>query len=141
VVILADGAVMEPQTVSGGSIELPYNVDKAIVGLAYTYKLKPMRFDAQIDGSTKGTVKNIGEVVLSFYQSGNVKYGPDSSNLRTIDWRTTEAYGTPPALFTGDKVVSFEGGFDAEDSILITGSDPLPCTLRAMVLRTDLSGR
>jgi hypothetical protein len=141
VVILGDGAVFGTQTVSSGSVTISDAVNKAHIGLAYTYKLKPMRFDLTTErGTTKGSIKRISKIVISLFESANVWYGPDSDNLKNIDFRTTEAHDTPPALFTGDKVVSFEGGFDPEDSVLITGSDPLPCTVRAIVPRLEITG-
>lgn len=130
------------ETVANGQVTIDDYVEKAVIGLPYRYTLKPMRFDAQFrDGTTRGSIKKISEMVMSFYKSGMVEYGPDTDDLRNIDWRTTESYGTPPELYTGDQTVVFEGGFDAEDSILITGNSPLPCTLRAMVLRADVTGR
>jgi hypothetical protein len=133
---------MPSETVEAGEITLSGVYTKVVVGLSYRYKLKPMRFDSQFaDGTTKGSVRKVAELVLSFLKSGNVEYGRDVENLSNIDWRTTEAYGEPPALYTGDKTVVFDGGFDAEDSILITGNDPLPCTLRCMVLKAHFEGR
>jgi hypothetical protein len=140
-VVLADGAVQPRQTVSSGSITLPEAATRVIVGLPCRFRLKPMRFDIDAQMTTKGSLKRFAEVVISFYESLNVQYGVDVDNLFKIDWRTTEDYDSPPGLFTGDKVVTHEGGFSVEDSIVLTGDDPVPCTVRAMVPRIDLSGR
>ncbi len=140
--VLADGAVVATKIVSGGSITLDESASVVVVGLPYTYKLKPMRMDLDpAGGTTLGTTKKITELVLSFYKAGNVEYGYDEDNLLGLDWRTTEPYDTPPALFSGDKIAVFDGGFDKDDSILITGSSPLPCTVRAIVARMEITGR
>ncbi len=142
VAVYGNGAVFARQTVVNGEITPSESVTKAIVGIPFRYKLKPMRSDVNIQGgNTKGSIKKVTEVVLSFLNAGNVQYGTDMNDLRTIDWRTTENYDNPPALFTGDVGVVFDGGFTVEDSVLITSDDPLPCTLRAMVLRSKITGR
>ena len=140
--ILVDGGVCPRQTVVDGTVNVGQPIlRKAIVGLPFRYTLKPMRFDLDIQGTTKGSLKTFKELVISFYRSLNVEYGVDTDHLFNIDWRTEEPYGTPPALFTGDKVVVHEGGFDVEDSILITGDDPLPCVIRVMIPRIEITGR
>ena len=139
--ILADGAVQPSQVVSGGSINL---TDAALVvqaGLSYTYKLKPMRMDQAYDGTSKGSIKKIYEAVVSFYKTLNARYG-DGTDTYDWDWRETSAeYTTPPDLVTGDKVATVDGGFSSEDSFQIEGSDSLPCTVRCIIPRIDVTGR
>jgi hypothetical protein len=132
-VVLGDGAVFARNTPAAGSITLAETASRVIAGLPFRSTLKPTRFDLPIDGGTKGSVKKIPEIVASFYKTVNVKYGVDTDNLFTIDFRSGEVYGTAPALYTGDKMVSMEGGFDAEDSIIFTTDDPTPMTIRCLV--------
>jgi hypothetical protein len=139
--VLADGAIQPPVTVTSGAITISEAASRVIVGLRFRYTLKPMRFDLALGGGTKGTLKKFAEVVLSFYKTLNAKYGVDASNLFEIDWRTEEAYGSPPVLYTGDKPVVHEGGWDPEDSIIISGDDPFPCVVRAIVPRIEGLGR
>jgi len=142
VCIVGDGAVFPRQSVEDGRIVLPNTVSKCIIGLPFRYVLKPMRFDILTQhGTTKGSLKKISEVVISFFETSLAKYGIDENNLFEIDWRTDEAYGEPPALFTGDVVVVHEGGFSVEDSIVISGDDPTPCTIRAIIPRIEITGR
>jgi len=138
VAILGDGAVFTNQVVSGGQVILASAVSKASIGLPRRYTLQPMRIES--NASTHGSQRKIAELVLSFLESGGVQYGKSLSALYDIDFRTTEVYGAPPALYTGDKRVVFDGGFDPEDPILITGTQPLPCTLRAIVARWHITG-
>jgi hypothetical protein len=142
VAIYGDGAIFKRQTVANGQVTLAEPVTKAIVGLPFRWSLKPMRADVNLaGGGTKGSIKKIYEVVVSLFQAGGAWYGTDVDDLRNIDFRTTEDYDSPPALFTGDKVVVFDGGFDVEDSVLITGDEPLPATIRALVYRGEVTGR
>jgi len=139
--VLVDGALQNDKVVASGEITLDDAGTTAIVGLPYTYKLKPMRLDIGTqDGTSKGSLKKITELVISFYQTLNARYG-DGDNVYEIDWRSEEDYDSPPLLYSGDKVVVFDGGFTVDDPIIIQGSDPFPCTVRAIVARTEKTGR
>jgi len=141
VAILADGAVQASKKVLDGEITIDEAADRVVVGLPYTYQVSPMRLDISSNaGTTHGSIKKISELVISFFATGGAQYG-DGTDTYDIDWRTTEAYDSPPELFTGDKTVSFDGGFTTEDNIVISGSDPLPCTIRAIIARAEKTGR
>lgn len=45
------------------------------------------------------------------------------------------------SAYTGDVVVSTDGGFGVEDNFVISGDDPLPCVVRAIVPRKEKTGR
>ena len=140
--VLVDGAVQADKTVSSGQITIDEAGDRVVVGLPYEYQVSPMRPDIVTrGGTTHGSIIIVPEIVLSLFASGGVKYGK-GTNQKAIDFRTTEPYGTPPALFTGDtKALPFDGGFTKDVDIVVSGSTPLPCTLRAIVLRTKKTGR
>jgi hypothetical protein len=139
--VLADGAVQASKTVLGGSITIDESADRVVVGLPYLPQVSPMRLDISTPGgTTHGSKKKITELVLSLFASMNTKYG-DGTDTHSIDFRTTEPYGSPPDLFTGDVDVVFDGGFSTEDNIVISCSDPLPLTVRAIIARTEQTGR
>lgn len=139
--ILGNGAVFTPIVVSGAEITLPETVTKAHVGLPFTYQLKPMRLDVSTGlGTTHGSIKKVSELVISFFKTLNAEYG-DGTTTNKINWRTEEVYDSPPDLFTGNKTITFDGGFSIDDPIIISGSDPLPCTVRAIIARTEKTGR
>lgn len=139
--ILGDGAVFTPQVVANGSVTLDTAVSKAVVGLAYRYILKPMRIDLNTrGGSSKGSFKKIAEMYISFLNTLNAQYGKSVDALFDIPWRSEEEYTTPPDLFTGDKKVVVDGGFDSEDPIMISGDDPLPCTVRSLAVDIEATG-
>lgn len=142
VAIHGDGAVMPTQIVSGGQVTIDDPVsDVCHVGLPFTYQVSPMRLDVSTQtGTTHGSIKKIFELAISLFRSGGVRYG-DGVNTYGIDFRTTEDYGSPPNLFTGDRIVSFGGGYNTEDNIIISGSNPLPCTVRALIPRVNKTGR
>jgi len=140
--ILGDGGVLASKTVADGKIAVDEAVSVVHVGLPSTYRLSPMRMDISTQtGTTMSRVKKISEISISLYKSLNVQYG-DSTTAHDIEWRTTEPYGNPPELFTGiTPKQTFDGGFKEEDPIIISGSDPLPCTVRAIIPRIQTTGR
>ena len=142
VAVLVDGAVQARKVVSGDQITLDEAGGRAVVGLPYTYRVSPMRKDiATREGTTLGSKTKTTEIVLSLFASGNVSFG-DGTNQKPIDFRTTEPYDSPPQLFTGlTENLAFDGGYTRENDIVVSGSDPLPCTVRAIVARTEKTGR
>lgn len=136
--VLGDGAVFAMQKVSGGKITLTESVNKAQIGLPYTYTLMPMRLTSSNQNIMGAKIK-VNKAVISFYETLNADY-TDGVTTSTIDWRTTEDYDSPPNLFTGDKNVTFDGGISADNPFRITGSDPLPCTVRSITFLYELMG-
>lgn len=144
VAILADGEVLEQQRVADGEITLATPARNVRVGLSYISKIIPMRMDLNLtSGTTHGSIKKIPEVVFSFHNTVNAKYGSSDTALFDIDW-TNPLWNNSSliaGLFTGDVVVAFDGGFDINDTLIISQSDPLPCVVRGIIPRLEITGR
>jgi len=141
VAVWADGAVFATETVVGGEITIATASTTVQVGLPYTYKLEPMRIDiATPGGTTYGSKKAVYEIMVSFFETLNAQYG-DGVNTHDFGWRTTEEYGAPPALKTGDKEAVFDGGITTNIRLVISGSDPAPCTVRAILAKIEVTER
>lgn len=142
VTVFVDGAVQANKTVSGGQITIDESGSRAVVGLSSAYRISPMRPDLVTRlGTTHGIIAVTPEIILSLFVSGGVEYG-NGSNQKAIDFRTTEDYDSPPNLFTGDTdALVFDGGFNKDMDIVISGDGPLPCTLRAIILKEKVTGR
>lgn len=133
---------------SNGSVTLPtvltvqQTVTKAQVGKPYTYELQPMRLDIG-QGSVLGSKKKIPEIVVSLQDSAEVKYGDSSTTLKEIDITTVDLINksSVTGLYTGDISLHFDGGFSVDDSIIISGSKPLPCTVRCLIPKVEITGR
>lgn len=136
VTVLGDGCVFADQVVTGGEVTLSQAVSVCHIGLKSRYKLEPMRL-AGNPGDIMGLERTIPEILVSFYKTSGASYG-DGTNTYPIDFRTTEVFGSPPALFTGEKKLPFNSGFTTQDTIIISGSDPLPCTVRAIVPSVEI---
>jgi hypothetical protein len=134
--VLADGVVYHDLVVTSGVVTLPGPATAKVIsaGLPSTYVLEPMRQDLHTRaGQSHGSLKRQAEVVLSLLDSRGVTYGSTLTTLYTIPETST--------TFTGDVPLHFDGGFDITDALYIVGSDPLPCDVRAIVLRMDVTGR
>jgi hypothetical protein len=136
--VMVDGAHQAGKTVVNGQITIDKAGTRVVVGLPYEYKAEPMRLDN--NGTSYGSVKKISEIVLSFYKTLNAEFG-DGTRQFPIPWRTTENYDNPPELFTGDKTLTFLGGFTTDTPVVISGTDPFPCILRAIIPKIDQTGR
>jgi hypothetical protein len=146
VTVLGDGVVYTPTDVvdENGEITISTAVSKAQVGLPFTYKLMPMRPDISTgEGTTHGSLVKVPEMGISFLNTMNAKYGVSDDKLYDVDWtnvqwtNNTEITG----LFTGDVVVAVDGGFTLDNNLIISGSDPLPATIRALVPKMEQTGR
>jgi hypothetical protein len=123
--VLADGAVADDEVVSSGQITID-QASTVHVGLSYTYKLKPMR-------RGMGETGRSAEVVLSVHRSLGADYG-DGTDTYDVEFAGTD-------LETGDIVVHTDEGYNMDEPFEVTGSDPLPCTIRALVPRLEKTGR
>jgi hypothetical protein len=144
VAILADGEVLEKQVVTNGQITLSTAARNVRGGLPYTSQAIPMRMDVStVAGTTHGSIKKISEVVFSFHNTVNAKYGSSDTELFPIDWDNVRWKNSSivDGLFTGDIVVAFDGGFDIDDTLIISQSDPLPCVVRGIVPRVEKTSR
>ena len=133
-----NGVKITDETVSSGAITLDTAVTKAQTGLSYSYELKPMKMDVQAQGdTTRGSKKKITEFVLSFKDTLNANYG-NGTTTYSLKWPRTSVFEAIP-LYTGDLTVGADGGFS--EDIVISGSDPMPCTVLAIVARMEKIGR
>jgi hypothetical protein len=132
--ILADGSVHPDRTVSAGIIQLQRPVSKAQIGLGYRRHISPMRLEAgSANGTAQAKTKRSDHITFRLYNTVGCKVGPDLDKLREIPFRTSSmAMDQPIPLFTGDKRVKWNGGYDRDGYINVVQDDPLPITLVAI---------
>jgi hypothetical protein len=145
VAALVDGVYDGTFTVSGGSITLNTTpTEQTIVGLPYTAILKPMRIVQNSQtGSSMGALTRINKLKIIFMNTQGVQYGDSASSLFTFNFDDERledaAYIT--GLFSGDIPVNMPGGFSLENPIIISSSQPLPMTVKAIVAAFEQTGR
>lgn len=139
--VLGDGAVFPQKIVTGGSITLEQACSKVQVGLPITADVQTLPLSAQIDASYgQGRLKNINKVWLRVYKSSGVFAGPSLDRLVQFKQRTTEAYGSAPALITNELEITLEPSWQSGGQIYVRQSDPLPLTLTSMTVEAALGG-
>lgn len=139
--ILADGAVHPQRTVSGGQITLDQAASKVQVGLPITADIQTLPIAAQIDGSFgQGRMKNVNKAWLRVYRSSGIFVGPDADNLVEAKQRTTEPYGSPPALKSEEIQVMLTPSWADSGQVFVRQSDPLPLTIVSLTAEVALGG-
>jgi hypothetical protein len=142
--ILADGAVVPPQTVSAlGQITLPYPASVVTVGLPYTSTLKPMPLDpGQLpDGSAQGRKFRVNRMVVRIYKSLGGEVEVEEGAWDPIYSRdTADIMGSSPPVFTGDKTVMVARPYEDKGTIQIRQTQPLPLTILALIPKYDVIG-
>jgi len=127
--ILADGAVMPQVVVTGGVAVLERASVVVHVGLPYQSDLQTLPVALNIDAFAQGRVKNVNQAWIRVFQSSGVFVGPDANKLTEVKQRTTEPYGSPPALKSDEVSVAMTPTWAQSGQIYIRQSDPLPLTI------------
>lgn len=133
--VLADGAAHPDRTVTSGAITLQLAASKVQVGLACPATLQTNRIEAGAgDGTAQGKTKRVNKCVIRFKETLGAFVGPNESNLDEIQFRTgSDDMDAPPALFTGDKLVEWPGGYDFDGYVMVKQQQPFPMTVVAIM--------
>lgn len=139
--ILADGAVHPRRVVSGGSVSLDRAASVVHVGLPYLCDLVTLPMAGQIDGAFgQGRFKNVNKSWLRVFRSSGIMIGPDEDKLVEAKVRTTEQYGSPPALKSEEIPIMVTPSWADSGKVFIRQSDPLPLTVVNITLEVALGG-
>lgn len=140
VAVLADGGVQSPKVVTDGAITLDHAAKVVTVGLPYVSDLETLPAVLQIDGYGQGRMKNINKAWVKVYQSSGILVGPDEDNLTEIKQRTTEPWGSPPALQSGELLVMTTPSWRDSGQTLIRQQNPLPLDVVGLTLEVAIGG-
>ena len=138
--ILADGAVHPQRVVSSGEISLERAASVVHLGLPYESDLNTLPLALQIEALGQGRVKNLNHVWLRVLESSGIFAGPSADKLVEAKQRTTEPYGTPPALKTEDIKMMLTPTWQDYGQIFIRQNDPLPLTIVGVTLEVAVGG-
>jgi hypothetical protein len=140
--ILADGAVCPPQVVTSGGLPdpLPAEASTIIIGLPIEADLQTLPFAVEMQAAGQGRPKNVNEVWLRVYRSSGVFAGPNADNLTEHKQRTTEPYGSPPALVSDEINIKISPSWSTNGQVFIRQSDPLPLTVLSLAVEVVVAG-
>ncbi len=140
--VLADGAVRPNNTVSSGAITLASKGAKVHVGKGYNSDIKGL---PMIDGSATGTGRGkdrriyIGTII--FYKTLGAKFGAEGNTDTILFRKPSDPLDRPPPLFTGAKQIELPNDWDRAGEIFVRQDQPLPMTVLAIILRSEVQDR
>lgn len=141
VAVLADGADHLAQTVTNGEITLDQEASVVHVGLQYNADLKTLPLTLEsAPAAGVGIMRNINAVRLRVHNSRGLFVGTDFDHLYENKERTTETYGSPPALQSELVEVPIDGDWNYDGAVCVRSSAPLPLTILAMAIDVGTEG-
>jgi len=139
--ILTNGATHPTKHVAArpASINLERTTTKAHVGLPFSSTVQTMRIDrGSALGTAQGKIKRINAITLRLFRTVGVLVGESTDQTDRIDFRSSaDAMDTAVPLFSGDKEVEFDGGFNTDAFVVVQQDQPLPLTLLAVIPRVQ----
>lgn len=139
--VLADGEALVCANATG-TITLPHAARVVHAGLPYTSTLSTVRYDfSGPAGSTWARRKSIPKATISFYETLGAVVGPDTSNLRELDWQAAGSVVSAgvPAFFSGDREVALPTSYETDGAVLvIQQTKPWPLTVRAIAAQVEV---
>ena len=136
VAVKGDDAPQPDKVVSSGAISISPAGTAAEVGLPYTHTLTtlPPEFGAQA-GASLSRLRRMHEVVLYLRASSGGLINSDNIIYRS----SADDMGTALPLFTGTIRYTPDDSWDRDGNITISGTQPLPFNLTALIMGTNVS--
>ena len=138
--ILADGAVHPPRVVTGGAVQLEVEASVVHIGLPIEADAQTLPLAFEIQGFGRGRQKNVNKAWLRVYRSSGIFAGPSFDRLTEAKQRTTEPYGSPPALKSEEIPIVITPSWTDNGQVCVRQSDPLPLTIVSMSLEVSIGG-
>jgi len=121
-----------------GQIELPNEVTKAIVGLAYEVELETPNIDIEGQkGSTFGRPKTVAETILNLENSYGGTAGIDLEYIHDQIFQVEEYFSEGLTLYTGTIKLPLPTDTNYAGKVTIKHNAPYPFTLNSIVRKVD----
>ena len=133
--VYRNGSSHPDRTVASGAITLDLASTKVQVGLANRWRLETLRPEGgSLIGTSQGKLKRIHKIILRLYKSLGLKYGDSVDTLFEENFSYGTVMGEAPPLFSGDKVLEFDGDYDNTNSIVLEDDGPFPIQFQAIMI-------
>ena len=87
-------------------------------------------------GTSQGKIKRVNDVTVRVYRSLGLRVGSSESQTDLIPFRTSASpMDKPVSMFTGDKEVEFDGGYETDGHVVVSQAQALPLTVLALYPR------
>lgn len=136
VAILADGSVHPSRTVVGGAVTLQRAASTIVVGLPYTARLRPVKYEAgSQNGTSQGKTQRINGIVIRLHETGPGLWYGSPSSLDEQNFRSSlDDMDEPVPTFTGDsEILPWPEGYEQGARVQIEHRLPTPCTIVALM--------
>ena len=126
-------------TVSSGSITLSTAASVVHVGLNYNSDVQPLWPIVQDEqGIAIGVAQRITQLNLMLYKSAGGKFGPDSSNLVSIDYDEGDWHESNGFYSGMTAEMAVDGGYEGSPTPFIRQDEPLPLTVLAAIMEIEV---
>jgi len=117
--------------VSGGAIDINYEVSKALVGLGYTATLKTIPLEGGNPiGTAIGKIKRISKAQIRLYNTQELTVNDeDMTFLLDTMYDPLDVNSYPEEFFSGIKEVNLDDGYVVDGQITVVHNKPFPCTI------------
>lgn len=129
--VVVNGAAHPDRTVIGGKVNLQVAGTKVHVGLQSIAQWISMRLEpGSVNGTSQGKIKRTSRATLRFIDTIGGFYGMENGPLDEFEFRDPSSpMDGPPAIFSGDKIVSFPGDWETDSRLTYRQEQPFPVTL------------
>jgi hypothetical protein len=134
---LADGNVVEDLVVENGSVTLPHESSRVVLGFGYkciAQTLPPVAQDVIIENKSK----NIIGSAVRLNDTRGLMVGASLDNLYEFKERTNEAWGEPIRMQDGVETILIEADWNTEGQTYYVQEYPLPATVLGIVLDLEI---
>lgn len=137
VTVIADGEIIDGHVVENGKITLDTPASVVYIGKKYEGRILTNRFDFHEPDATHGLIQRVIGLTVRVTDTGTFKFGTNDDNLLEVNPKNWE--GDEVDIMTGDILDrAFPGRFIKESSVLIVQDQPLPTTINALILETEI---
>ncbi len=131
--IVADGIVMQPQTVVGGSLTLPRTAHEVEIGLGYTTTIEPLTPEVTGGaGTAQGSSMRVAEVTLRVLETTGATI---NGQIVPFTKLASDMLASTPEPYTGDVRLETLGWDRGKVELVIQQEQPLPFHLLAVIKR------
>lgn len=132
--LIVDGFEVDPVTVSDGTITLSEAGSVVQAGYRYASVYATNRLDyGAADGTSQAKTKRITDVAFRIVEGRGGSAGPSETQADTIPDLNYQdpatLLGSPNALFSGDVLMPWPGGYETEGRVWFINDSLFPCKL------------
>ena len=104
------------------------------IGLGSSWFMQTLKIEAgSATGTAQGKTKRIDQVDIRLRDTLGLKYGPDATDLQIEVFDNATNPGGEPILFTGDRELRWNGGYETEGQMYFKGEGPYPAQIQAIM--------